>query len=345
MSNPSSDQLESHRNYVVLSLVVASLFALLDFWGYGLTSLWRHRNQIRSTQRLIAIEQENVQATERTRKRLDAWRAKSISSSASQALGAYQRALLEIAQELDVEEVTVEPGPPKDFPGVGKRATCTIKAAMLPLQFAQLVDRVSQLDTLHRITRLDITGRKVAYRSPAGADAAPNAKPNTMRVALTAEIIAMADSFEASGPTAEPRLTELKTQESDHSFATALKQHPIFSRYTPPAKPAKVALPAPKPTPKVEQGRTKVVAIVAPPPPNQLERLKYVGSFSTQGRWQAWIYDTQSMEQYAVSENDVLRSGKHAMRIVTIESDYLEFELADDSSAAIERVDLGNKLL
>ena len=337
MSNTVRDSPEN-RSTVVLLLLAAFALALLDLWGYGVVSWWERRTQIRETRQQIEQETNVRVATKHVTEQLENWRAKSVSSDPVRAVSVLQRALMQIADSQGIDDVTVEPVLPKNFSSVGDRVTCSVQADMSTSQLASFIDQVHRLDALQRITKLDISaplrgGRKRVGSRLQGSD--------RKRVAIHVEMIAIENASEMS----ELRITPADAT-SKNSLAAALKEHSILTRYVPPApKPEVAPQPTTKPAPKPTE--TKVVAVVQPPPQvNYLERLKYVGSFSSHGVWQAWLFDMESKDQYFVAENDIMRCGDFVLRVTTVAADFLEFEAVDaEASGSTKRVELGDKLL
>ena len=220
-----------------------------------------------------------------------------------------QRKLIELSADIGVADAVVEPAAPKRLGDAGHVVRFAIRGTMRPHQCAEYLDAIYGFDTLRKVTRID-----VLPMSKSRSEKSPKRK----RVTIELEFLALHGATDTR---------EIPVQEQSKSFAKLLSDRPVFQRYDPPPPAPVVAKAKPKPSPTANVETKPVVKLR--PPPNLLKSLRYVASFSNEGEWQAWLYDSDSKQQYTVNERDKLMNGKYWLRVNQIDEESIDVQIDD----------------
>ena len=310
---------KNNRLLVGASLVIAAFglcelnglgpFSIIERWS-DLTTVRERLEDERRTEDRVAIAEQSVED----------WKAKSLSSSPTKLSAVVQQKLIELSTAVGAGDLIVEPAAPKRLGDAGYIVRFVIRGAMRPQQCAEYMDAIHAFDTLRKVTRIDILPASKS-RSQKNVD--------EKRVTIEIEFLALHGAKDTK---------EIPDRDRSSSFAKLLQSKPIFQRYASPPPPTVVKTkPKPRPIEKVE---TKPV-VELPPPPNLLKSLRYVASFSNEGEWQAWLYDSESQKQYTVNERDKLVNGAYWLRVTQIDDESIEVQ----RNGARHNVGLGELLI
>ena len=291
--------------------LLAAAFVFSEFSGNGPTSVFRRRQEIADLEVRLKQEAATHKRNERAAEEMQRWKQRSHSSEPAAAATAFQRRILEIAEQKAVGDLLVQPGIVSAHGTFGHKRTFTVRGRMTPDQFSRLVDGLYTIDALYRVTKI-------------GISSSPNAKSmhNKRPVELMIELLSL---HEAEN---KPLDREL---ENSHLLSDAIAKAGRFEKF----------IPTPPPPPPAQPEKESIVETLPvskpAPPPNLLKSLRFVGSFFRDGFWRAWLYDAESKKSYQVKKNDRVTSGSYSMLIESVQQDTVLVNIDD----AIYRIPIG----